>query len=341
MKKERVFITRVIPDDGLKIVNEFCHMEVSDYDGVLPRQVLLDKVKGIDGLLSLLTDTIDREVMETAGLQLQVISNYAVGFNNIDVAEATKRGILVTNTPGVLTETTADLAWSLLMSSARRIVEGDKFLRAGRFRGWEPMLLLGTDVHGSTLGLIGFGRIGQSMARRAKGFNMKVIYYDRERVSQRLEEEIKVSYCHLYDLLQESDFVSIHVPLTEETFHLIGEKELKMMKKESYLINTARGPIVDEKALAKALRQKWIRGAALDVFENEPAVEPELLDLDNVVIVPHIGSASYQTRTKMAIIAAQNLVSTLKGERPAYLVNPEALGVWEMVHSEKMMKEPG
>jgi glyoxylate reductase len=325
MKKERVFITRVIPDDGLKIVDEFCHMEVSDYDGVLSRQVLLDKVKGIDGLLSLLTDTIDREVMEMAGPQLQVISNYAVGFNNIDVAEATKRGILVTNTPGVLTETTADLAWSLLMSSARRIVEGDKFLRAGKFRGWEPMLLLGTDVHGSTLGLIGFGRIGQSMARRAKGFNMKVIYYDRERVSQRLEEEFNASYRQLYDLLQESDFVSIHAPLTEETFHLIEEKELKMMKKESYLINTARGPIVDEKALAKALRQKWIRGAALDVFENEPAVEPELLDLDNVVIVPHIGSASYQTRTKMAIMAAQNLVSALKGERPAYLVNPEVL----------------
>ena len=325
MKKERVFITRVIPDDGLKIVDEFCHMEVSDYDGVLSRQVLLDKVKGIDGLLSLLTDTIDREVMEMAGPQLQVISNYAVGFNNIDVAEATKRGILVTNTPGVLTETTADLAWSLLMSSARRIVEGDKFLRAGKFRGWEPMLLLGTDVHGSTLGLIGFGRIGQSMARRAKGFNMKVIYYDRVRVSQRLEEEFNASYRQLYDLLQESDFVSIHAPLTEETFHLIGEKELKMMKKESYLINTARGPIVDEKALAKALRQKWIRGAALDVFENEPAVEPELLDLDNVVIVPHIGSASYQTRTKMAIMAAQNLVSALKGERPAYLVNPEVL----------------
>jgi len=326
MKEKRVFVTRRIPEEGLKIIKDHSDMEVSGYDGVLPRPYLLTKAKGVDALLSLLTDTIDGEVMEAAGPQLRVISNYAVGYNNIDVTEATRRRIMVTNTPGVLTETTADLAWSLLMSSARRIVEGDRYLRAGKFRGWEPMLLLGTDIYGATLGLIGFGRIGQAMARRAKGFNLKVIYNDREPVSPSLEADLGVTFRSLDDLLREADFISIHVPLTDETFHLIGEKELKMMKKESYLINTARGPIVDEKALANWLRDGKIRGAALDVFENEPAVEPELMILDNIVMVPHIGSASHQTRTKMAIMAAQNLVSALKGERPEYLVNPEAFG---------------
>lgn len=326
MTKPRIFVTRRIPQEGLEILKRCCQVEVSDYDGVIPRSLLLEKVKDTDGLLVLLTDMIDKKVIVAAGKKLRVISNYAVGYNNIDVVEATKRGIMVTNTPGVLTETTADLAWALLMCIGRRIVEGDKLVRAGKFRGWEPMLLLGTDIHESTLGLIGFGRIGQAMARRAKGFNLKVIYYDREPVPPIIEKELGASYVSFDELLRKSDFISVHVPLTEETFHLIGQEEFSMMKKESYLINTARGPIIDEKALVKALKGGVIRGAALDVFENEPAIEQELMNMDNVVIVPHIGSASYRTRTKMAIMAAKNLISALKGERPEFLVNPEVLG---------------
>jgi glyoxylate reductase len=326
MTKPRIFVTRRIPQEGLEILKRCCQVEVSDYDGVIPRSLLLEKVKDTDGLLVLLTDMIDKKVIVAAGKKLRVISNYAVGYNNIDVVEATKRGIMVTNTPGVLTETTADLAWALLMCIGRRIVEGDKLVRAGKFRGWEPMLLLGTDIHESTLGLIGFGRIGQAMARRAKGFNLKVIYYDREPVPPIIEKELGASYVSFDELLRKSDFISVHVPLTEETFHLIGQEEFSMMKKESYLINTARGPIIDEKALVKALKGGVIRGAALDVFENEPAIEQELMNLNNVVIVPHIGSASYRTRTKMAIMAAKNLISALKGERPEFLVNPEVLG---------------
>ncbi|MDI9594454.1 MAG: D-glycerate dehydrogenase [Atribacterota bacterium] len=326
MTKPRIFVTRRIPQEGLEILKRCCQVEVSDYDGVIPRSLLLEKVKDTDGLLVLLTDMIDKKVIVAAGKKLRVISNYAVGYNNIDVVEATKRGIMVTNTPGVLTETTADLAWALLMCIGRRIVEGDKLVRAGKFRGWEPMLLLGTDIHESTLGLIGFGRIGQAMARRAKGFNLKVIYYDREPVPPIIEKELGASYVSFDELLRKSDFISVHVPLTEETFHLIGQEEFSMMKKESYLINTARGPIIDEKALVKALKGGVIRGAALDVFENEPAIEQELMNMDNVVIVPHIGSASYRTRTKMAIMAAKNLISALKGERPEFLVNSEVLG---------------
>jgi glyoxylate reductase len=326
MTKPRIFVTRRIPQEGLEILRRCCQVEVSDYDGVIPRSLLLEKVKDTDGLLVLLTDMIDKKVIVAAGKKLRVISNYAVGYNNIDVVEATKRGIMVTNTPGVLTETTADLAWALLMCIGRRIVEGDKLVRAGKFRGWEPMLLLGTDIHESTLGLIGFGRIGQAMARRAKGFNLKVIYYDREPVPPIIEKELGASYVSFDELLRKSDFISVHVPLTEETFHLIGQEEFSMMKKESYLINTARGPIIDEKALVKALKGGVIRGAALDVFENEPAIEQELMNMDNVVIVPHIGSASYRTRTKMAIMAAKNLISALKGERPEFLVNSEVLG---------------
>jgi len=325
MKKPKVFVTRRIPEDGLKLLNEHCEIQVSDYDGVIPRELLLEKVKGVDGILSLLTDLIDKEVMDAAGPQLKVVSNYAVGYNNIDVEEATRRGIMVTNTPGVLTETTADLAWALMMAIARRIVEGDRFVRAGKFRGWEPMLLLGTDLYGATLGIVGFGRIGQAMARRAIGFNMRVLYYSRKRISEELERELKATSVDLERLLRESDFITLHVPLTKETYHLIGEKELKMMKKESYLINTARGPVVDEKALVKALKENWIRGAALDVFENEPQVEPELLELDNVVLAPHLGSASYATRTRMSVMVAENLLKALKGETPPNLVNTEVL----------------
>ena len=324
-KKPLVYSTHMIPNEGLSILNDNCVVKVSNEEGILPRSILLEEVRGVDGILCFLTDVIDREAMEAAGNQLRVISNFAAGYDNIDVEEATRRGILVTNTPGVLTETTADLAWALLMAIARRVVEGDKFVREGKFRGWNALLFLGTDVHGATLGIIGLGRIGQAMVRRAQGFNMKVIYYDQEPVLPEIESALNVSYRNLHDLLSEADFISIHVPLTDRTFHLIGEKELKLMKKESYLINTSRGPVIDEKALFKALREEWIRGAALDVFENEPEVEPGLLSLDNVILVPHIGSASYKTRSRMAIIAAENLVSVLRGEIPEYLVNPEVL----------------
>lgn len=325
MTRPRVFVTSKIPEEGLKILYDNFHVQVSDYDGLIPKKILVEKVKGIDALLCLLADVIDKEVMEAAGPRLKVIANYAVGYNNIDVEEATKRGIMVTNTPGVLTETTADLTWALMMAVARRIVEGDKFVRAGKFRGWEPMLLLGTDLYGATLGVIGFGRIGQAVARRAIGFKMKVLYYSRSRVSEEIEKELNATYVDLNTLLKESDFITLHLPLTKQTHHLIGEDQFKLMKKEAYLINTARGPIVDEKALVKALKENWIRGAALDVFENEPQVEPELLELENVVLAPHIGSASHATRTKMSIMAAENIVKALKGEIPPNLVNTEIL----------------
>lgn len=325
MKRFKVFVTRKILEEGLNMLRERYDVEVSDYDGVIPREMLLEKVKGVDALLSLLTDKIDAEVMDAAGPNLKIIANYAVGYNNIDVEEATKRGIMVTNTPGVLTETTADFAWTLLMAVARRIVEADKFVREGKFRGWEPMLLLGTDVFGATLGIVGFGRIGQAMARRALGFNMRVLYYDNSKVDEQIEKELKATFVDLPTLLKESDFVTLHVPLTKQTHHLIGEKELKMMKKDAYLINTARGPVVDEKALVKALKEGWIKGAALDVFENEPEIEPELLKLDNVVLAPHIASASYATRSKMSVMVAENIIKALNGEVPPNLVNPEVL----------------
>jgi glyoxylate reductase len=325
MKKFKVFVTRKILEEGLNMLRERYDVEVSDYDGIIPREMLLKKVKGADALLSLLTDNIDAEVMDPAGPNLKIIANYAVGYNNIDVEEATKRGIMVTNTPGVLTETTADFAWTLLMAIARRIVEADKFVREGKFRGWEPMLLLGTDVFGATLGIVGFGRIGQAMARRALGFNMRVLYYDNSRIDEQIEKELKATFVDLPTLLKESDFVTLHVPLTKQTHHLIGEKELKMMKKDAYLINTARGPAVDEKALVKALKEGWIKGAALDVFENEPEIEPELLKLDNVVLAPHIASASYATRSKMSVMVAENIIKALNGEVPPNLVNPEVL----------------
>jgi len=257
--------------------------------------------------------------------KLKIVSNYAVGYDNIDLEEATKRGIMVTNTPGVLTETTADLTFALLMATARRIVEGDKFVRAGKWKTWGPMLLLGQDIYGATLGLIGLGRIGYAVAKRAKGFDMKVMYYDQVR-NEKAEQELGLEFVTLEKLLKESDFVSIHVPLTPQTRHLINEKTLSLMKKNAILINTARGPIVDEKALYEALVNNRIAGAGLDVMDPEPpSMDNPLLRLDNVVLLPHIGSASVATRTKMAIMAAENLVAGLKGEIPPNLVNKDVL----------------
>jgi len=298
--------------------------KVNPYNRVLTKDELMKEIKKIDGLLCLLTDTIDKEVLDEAS-DLKIISNYAVGYNNIDVEEATKRKIMVTNTPGVLTDTTADLTWALLMGIARRIVEADKFTREGKFKGWDPMLFLGSDVHHATLGIIGFGRIGKTVAKRAKGFEMKILYNDVQKAPKEVEKELGAEFVSLEKLLSTSDFVSIHTPLSPETHHLIGEKELRMMKKTSFLINVARGPIVDEKALVRALKENWIAGAALDVYENEPYLTPGLSELPNVIVVPHIGSASIATRTKMATMAATNLVAGLNGKVPPNLVNKEVL----------------
>ncbi len=317
--KFKVYVTRRLPGPVDEILGPVCDYEVWPEDRVIPREVLLEKVVGLDGLLCLLTDRIDAEVMDAAGPQLRVISNYAVGYDNIDLEAARARGIIVTNTPGVLTETTADLAWSLLMAAARRIVEADRFTRAGKFTGWSPTLLLGVDVYGKTLGIIGLGRIGRAVARRAKGFQMRVIYYDIQR-NPEAEKELGAEFVSLDELLKTADFISIHTPLTPETRHLIDREAFAKMKSTAVLVNTARGPVVDEEALVEALREKKIFAAGLDVYEQEPKVHPGLLELENVVLAPHIGSASRETRGKMAELAAKNLVLALQGKEPLHRV---------------------
>lgn len=319
-----VYVTRRIPQAGLDILEAGCdRVEVNPQDRDLTREELLRAVHGRDGVLCLLTDRIDDELMEAAGPQCRVFANYAVGFNNIDVAAATRRGILITNTPGVLTDSTADLAWSLIMSVARRVVEGDTYVRSGRWEGWGPMQFLGHDVHEKTLGIVGAGRIGTATALRSIGFRMKVLY-----TSSRPNPELDAIGGRRVDLptlLRESDFVSLHVALNEQTRHLIGREQLALMKPTAYLINTARGPIVDEKALVEALRERRIAGAGLDVYEDEPRITPGLTELPNVVCLPHLGSATEATRAKMATMAATNLVAAVRGERPPNLVNPEVL----------------
>lgn len=321
----QVYVSRPIPDVGINLLKQFCDVEVFPDPDTLPTtEQLIAGVRGKDALLCLLTEEITAEVMDAAP-NLKVISNYAVGYNNIDVAEATRRGIVVTNTPGVLTETTADFTWALLMAVARRVVEADRYTRAGRFQGWGPLLLLGNDIYGKTIGIVGLGRIGQAIARRANGFDMNILYHSRRRVSRDIESRLKAKYSPLDELLRESDFVVLTTPLTPETRHMIGAEQLSMMKKTAYLINTARGPVVDEKALVTALRQGVIAGAGLDVFEEEPKLTPGLAELDNVVIAPHIASATVDTRNKMATMAAENLLAVLRNERPRYVVNPEVL----------------
>lgn len=305
------------------MVAEVAEMDVWPEQMPPAKSVIMERIADCEGLLSLLTDEVDGALMDAAP-KLKVVSNYAVGFNNIDVDAATERGILVANTPGVLTGTTADLAWSLLMSIARRIVEGDKYVRARQWKTWEPQLLLGSDVYEATIGIIGFGRIGQAMARRAAGFDMRIVYTDIAR-NEEAEKETGAEFMQLDDLLKASDFVTIHTLLNEETHHLIGAREFGLMGPDSYLINTSRGPVVDEAALYDALKSDTIRGAALDVTEEEPIPDDSpLLELDNVVIVPHIGSASRQTRNKMARMAAANLIAGITGEPLPNCVNPEA-----------------
>jgi len=320
--KKKVLVTRRLPDEALRLLYDTCEVELNPYDRVMTKDELIEGIRDKEGILCLLTDTITAEVMDAA-VHLKVISNYAVGFDNVDVKAATGRGIVVTNTPGVLTETSADLTWALLMATARRIVEADAFMRNGKYTGWGPMMLLGGDVYGKTLGLVGMGRIGCAVARRAAGFNMRVLYYDVNRLSEDEEKALNLEYSGFDELLKEADFVSLHVPLLPSTRHLVGARELSLMKPTSYLINTSRGPVVDEKALVEALRSGKIAGAGLDVYENEPEMAPGLPELENVVLLPHIASASVETRTKMGIMAAQNLIAGLRGELPPYCVNPE------------------
>lgn len=324
MSKPRVFVSRVIPEEGLAPIRAACAAEVWRDELPPPRDALLKAIEGCDGVLTLLTDKVDDEFLDRAGPQLKVVSNFAVGFDNVDVAACTKRRVAVGNTPGVLTETTADLAWTLLMAAARRITEGDRYVRDGKWKTWGPMLLMGPDVHGATLGIVGFGRIGQAMARRAKGFGMRVIYHDLQRASKAVEAEYDATYMTLDGLLPQADFVSLHVNLSPETKGLINAERLGWMKPTAILINTARGPVVDSDALVDALRAGTIAAAALDVTDPEPLpVDHPLVALDNCLVVPHIASASRVTRGRMASMAAANLLAGIAGQRLPTPVNPE------------------
>ncbi|MCD4829243.1 MAG: D-glycerate dehydrogenase [Candidatus Cloacimonetes bacterium] len=319
-----LFLTRKLPAKAMQRLETNFHLRVNPDDRVLASEEIIEGVRDADILLCLLTDTIDRAIID-AGANLRGIVNYAVGYNNIDVDYATSKGLPVTNTPGVLTDTTADMAWALMFAAARRVIEGDRFTRANHFEGWGPLLLLGVDVHGATLGIVGAGRIGEAVARRSVGFGMRVLYSDHKS-NPALERDIDARHVPLDHLLKQSDFVSLHVPMSSATRYLIGASELEMMKPDAVLINTSRGPVVDEAALVAALQSGVIRAAALDVYEDEPALAHGLAQLDNVVLAPHIASASEATRTRMGIMAADNAIAIAQGERPPQLINPQ---VWQ------------
>lgn len=324
MKKHNIFVTRKLPAGALEPLLDFANVTVWQEELPPSKKILFEMIKDFDGLLSLLTDKIDAPLMDSAP-NLKIISNYAVGFDNINIEAATKRGIMVTNTPGVLSETTADIAFTLLVAAARLIVPADKFTREGNWKTWEPMLFLGQDIHNAKLGLIGLGRIGYEVAKRAKGFDMDISYYNRTRKYQ-AEQELGIKFTSLEEILSQSDFISLHVPLTEETRYLINKETLGLMKPNAILINTARGPIVNEKDLYNALVKKTIWGAGLDVMDPEPPKKDNpLFQLDNVVVLPHIGSASIVTRTKMANMAVANMIAGLQGKIPPNLVNTEVL----------------
>jgi glyoxylate reductase len=314
-----VYVTRRIPEAGLELLaRENYRVEINPEDRVLTRSELLHQVRGRDAVLCLLTDGIDAEVLDAAA-GCRVFSNYAVGYNNIDVEACRARGIVVTNTPGVLTDATAEMAWALLFAAARRVTESDRHVRTGQWTGWGPMQFLGQDVTGATLGVVGAGRIGTAFALKSAGFNMKVLYTDEQR-NEKLETALGARQVDLDTLLAESDFVSLHVPLVDATRHLIDAKALARMKPTAVLVNTSRGPVVDEAALVEALRDHKIAAAGLDVYENEPALAPGLVDLPNSVLCPHTASATLSTRDRMAVIAAENLIAVLKGEEPQHRV---------------------
>ena len=322
--RPKVFVARVIPDDGLEPIHAAADAAVWPDELPPPRDELLRSIEGCDGVLTLLTDKVDAEFLYRAGPQLKVVSNYAVGFDNVDVAECTRRGIPVGNTPGVLTETTADLAWALLMAAGRRVAEGDRYVRAGRWKTWGPLLLLGPDVHGATIGIVGFGRIGQAVAQRAAGFGMTILYHDVQTLPTDVTAPLGATFATLDELFAQSDYLSLHVNLTDETRHLIDAAALRKMKPTAVLVNTSRGPVVDGTALFEALRDGVIFAAGLDVTDPEPLpADDPLLTLENCLVVPHIASASRATRGKMAEMAAANLLAGLRGERLPTCVNPE------------------
>lgn len=315
---EKVLITREIPEAGLRPLDGFEITVLSE--GPPERATLLEAARGINGVLCTLTEKMDAEFMDAAGDGLKAIANMAVGFDNVDLEAAKERGVVVTNTPEVLSETTADTAFMLLLAAARRLGEGERIVRSGEWEAWGPKMLLGPDVWGKRLGIMGFGRIGQAVARRAKGFSMEVLYTGRSR-REEAEEELGAQYLELDELLETCDFISVHTPLTEETRHLIGAEELRKMKPEAVIVNTSRGAVIDEAALADALESGRIFAAGLDVYEEEPKVHPKLLELENVVLAPHIGSASLETRNKMAATAGEDLRAVLRGEQPRNPVN--------------------
>jgi glyoxylate reductase len=326
MAKPKIYVTRELPAKGLKIIQQHFETEVWPEYAPPPKKTIIEKAKNVDALATLLSDKIDAEVYNAAP-KLKIVSQLAVGFDNIDLAEATKRGIYITNTPEVLTDTTADFSWALLMAVARRVVEADKYVRTGQWKvAWHPAMLTGRDVFGATIGIVGAGRIGYAMAKRAKGFDMKILFYD---VLPRPEiEKLGAKKVDLNTLLQESDFVTIHVPLMKETYHLMDEQKFKLMKRTAYIINNSRGPVVDEKALYKALKEGWIAGAGIDVFEQEPMpADNPLLKFDNVVVAPHISSASLETRAKMSEMVADNLINFFEGKQPPNLVNKDVMKV--------------
>lgn len=324
----RVHVTRPIPEAGLdQLRGAGMAVTVPTALGLPPRSQLLEACQAVDGIVSLLTEKIDAELFERAP-RLKVVCNMAVGYDNIDVNAATRRGILVCNTPGVLTETTADFTWALMLAVARRVVEGHRLMAEGRFDAWGPLMLLGHDLHGRTLGIVGMGRIGRAVARRAVGFGMRVIFTSRSSIPDGIGLDLGTlaSQVGLEQLLAESDYVSLHTPLTEATHHLIDATALARMKSTAFLINTSRGPVVDEQALVEALRAGRLAGAGLDVFEHEPQVHPELFRLPGVVLAPHAASASVATRNRMATMATSQLIDVLSGRRPPHPVNPE---VWQ------------
>lgn len=321
MAMQKVFVTREIPDAGIKLLKKHCQVRISQKDQAIPRKELLRGVKWCDALLCLLTDKIDKEVIE-ANPRLKVISNYAVGFDNIDVKYATQKGIPVTNTPGTLEDAVAEHTFALLLAVTKRIAEADSFTRAGKYRGWEPQLFIGTQIKGKILGIVGLGKIGSMVAEKAAAMHVKVLYADIRR-NIAFEKQFNAHYVSLQNLLKQADFVSLHVPLLPSTRHLIGKKELSLMKKTAYLINTARGAVVDEKELVRALKNKQIAGAAVDVYEAEPKLTSGLTQLSNIVLTPHIASATIEARQAMSVIAAQNILAVLAGKKAITPVNPE------------------
>lgn len=326
MEKPSVYITRMIPEATIEALRQRFDVEVNPEDRALTAEELKQKVKGRHAIVSLITDTIDGAVLDAAGPQCKIVANYAVGYNNFDLDAATRRNVILTNTPGVLDDATATHTFALLLATARRIVESDRFVRSGLWKGWAPMAFVGLDVDHRTLGVAGLGRIGKNVARKAAGFDMKIIYSDVCRDPE-FEAAFQATYVDKARLLRDSDFLTLHLPLTPETKHYIGASELRQMKKTAVLINASRGPVVDEAALVEALRDKIIFGAGLDVFEAEPELAPGLVELDNVVIVPHIASATMETRLKMGEIAARNVINVLSGLPPDTCVNPEVLKV--------------